>query len=562
MAVLAAAGIAGSSPVAARAVGAPGEVACGGLVAPRRVLRAVARALEVEVMEVLPGFSGPSRGYHRARGSDGMATAAGSAALLALGLLLPLLASMLCEPEPVQLLLSAMVAFASVASVPFLEELLLAPPSPDLTGVLQGLRSAEHLKGWAANRTWRAAQEHDALANLLRKVVRSPEKRRAWESELRGGALNDAMAASRARVRLPTSGDDEVSRICFQVAFFKENAGGFDLLTDENVGAFVQACREVFGQMEEEVKERLGSMLEQGRLQHAVYERGALVKRPPNDDTCADAFPFKTHEELVRELGHEDAMVYQSEGVQVRKERVIPLSEVQAAFARGEVARVDATQLLPGWLLNASLPDLAARYPTAAKTAPCNGAYIDDEPLHHREPGRLWFHYGRSQDCHSALEDFTNQFPVWGPDSPEVQMGLRVLLPSLIPRECKSYPTLAEIASWTASFGDSELGRSVPYELFFNRTLPLETKKEFKRTVERHQALPCCQVNARRLPGFPEALNFAEKLGVGHVGATPTASCGLARPRGSSTWTSGTMCSRRRRGRATSSSSLRAAPAP
>jgi len=348
-------------------------------------------------------------------------------------------------------------------------------------------------------------------------VVRSPEKRRAWESELRGGALNDAMAASRARVRLPTSGDDEVSRICFQVAFFKENAGGFDLLTDENVGAFVQACREVFGQMEEEVKERLGSMLEQGRLQHAVYERGALVKRPPNDDTCADAFPFKTHEELVRELGHEDAMVYQSEGVQVRKERVIPLSEVQAAFARGEVARVDATQLLPGWLLNASLPDLAARYPTAAKTAPCNGAYIDDEPLHHREPGRLWFHYGRSQDCHSALEDFTNQFPVWGPDSPEVQMGLRVLLPSLIPRECKSYPTLAEIASWTASFGDSELGRSVPYELFFNRTLPLETKKEFKRTVERHQALPCCQVNARRLPGFPEALNFAEKLGVGHL---------------------------------------------
>jgi len=173
---------------------------------------------------------------------------------------------------------------------------------------------------------------------------------------------------------------------------------------------------------------------------------------------------------------------------------------VLPAWKRGEIARFDATSLLPARMFNVSLADLSQLHPGRREQIP---AYSD-------------LGWKTSPVCWDWLFYFTSRygkFSKWGPFSPLTKLVRTVVVPALLRYVCpKVSPSLREVGERSANFHD---GR-IPWSPIRNRDDEARAEiARLQREVPGVDLMGTCNINLQHLPNFTGGVDIAERLGAG-----------------------------------------------
>jgi len=173
------------------------------------------------------------------------------------------------------------------------------------------------------------------------------------------------------------------------------------------------------------------------------------------------------------------------------RERMITLPEIRGAFSRGEVARFDATKLLPKWMFNTSIQRINELHKDTAHQIPVNsGAY-----------------YGLQPSCHEPFHWLAKLFSRWGPKSEKGQIAIRAVIPWLLDNECQPFHNLREVAKWSKNF----TSKDTPFNYHFGHD---EVQKIFDERLSRLEVVSSMEINTRRLDNFDKNLKLVDKLGL------------------------------------------------
>merc|ERR1719188_581948 len=229
------------------------------------------------------------------------------------------------------------------------------------------------------------------LAHLSRQLV-APDIRKKWDKAVEDGEVERRLNSSRKLYRLPTKASPKEERICMTVAFFKEAYHAFNVLSDERLSAFIESCLEQYPKIDKRARTRLEKALVDNRLHTKLWENYGPTPTVTSD-SCAVGFERKNFKNLSNELGGDDAGRYNVKGVRPLQEKRVEINEIRGIFERGEVARFDATQILPYWMINITTQQIKDMHKDIADKVPVN----------------MGIHFGMNARCHDAFINLTNR---------------------------------------------------------------------------------------------------------------------------------------------------------
>lgn len=341
----------------------------------------------------------------------------------------------------------------------------------------------------------------EVLDELFTRGVVGDSHRKRWEAEFRGGELERRLAASLEGIKLPYSSDVEhdsgeevrIGRLCFVIAFFYETEDcAYNVVSDRNLAAFVDSCRKVYPTVSREAREVIDAAQRGGSLRKLLKDVWEPLA-PTDIATCTRDWPVKTEKQLREELGDQDAEEYLRTGLRPLSEKAIKFADVKDAFAHGGGYRFNAMELLPGWMLNYTLPELRDLHSDMADIIPVNGGSA---------------YHGWKPKCGEALYQLNKRFPAWGPHSEKLKLAVRAIIPYLLEKECEPWWNLTAVAGMWEGWTDELIPWDHVWEQNWTTIMKFRSYRDDKKVLE------AMQINLRRLPRFAKHVNFPEHLGL------------------------------------------------
>lgn len=191
----------------------------------------------------------------------------------------------------------------------------------------------------------------------------------------------------------------------------------------ERQEAFVEACREIYGQLPAEQRALLdsfpvdqvvkdGHVLEVVNLTAPMYHgpwgpKQGVVARQQREQISEGRPDLSARWKPLEDLGPSSEL-FAKHNIRPVRERVVNASEIPDLFIKGGVAKFDATELLPRALINMSVADMAALH----------AGQLEEIPIYHQFGGRLghglWDDLGQFAERQARLlRDFWPQDMPW-----------------------------------------------------------------------------------------------------------------------------------------------------
>lgn len=334
------------------------------------------------------------------------------------------------------------------------------------------------------------------VGKLVEALVTRADLKAPWTRKLLSEEVQ--RKAHRSEERFPNLREkgDLIQQACYTTAFFREHSIGYSIQTDINVDAYMASCREVWPSIAQDARDRIEKSISTGQLWKNLYQRYSPLPRP-TPRQCADNRPAMTEAEMRSELGGDVTEKYLKAGMQPLRLRRKQIKEIRKAFERSEIARFDATQLVPRTMFNISVDRLKEMHPNKAKRG-------DQIPVNFGQ----YFH-GFHPVCGEPMMKFQELVLEKGPRAEMVQTYMRTFLPWVLEHSGRCAPkmSLEDIVRKTKQFV-----KHFPYDRMGK--YGAEDGAKFEKLRAKNLSLSSHQINVKRLTNYMKDVDFTRALGL------------------------------------------------